>query len=99
MEPLGNMELRWKWKTVIAEDIDEALSVLANMVWVFQRILSGQFSNLDDEAAFQAELYKNIYPETARGIIAATHRHNRVIRNISDRIHDSIWNKSYVWLN
>ena len=81
---------------MIAEDIDEALSVLANMVWVFQRILSGQFSNLDDEAAFQAELYKNIYPETARDIIAATHRHNRVIRNISDRIHDSIWNKSYV---
>ena len=47
-----------------------------NIVWAFQRILDGKMSNLDEEAVFQSELYKNIDPNTAKAIIAATHLPN-----------------------
>ena len=36
--------------------------------------------------AFQAELYKNIDPETAKAIIAATHRPNRAMHEISTSV-------------
>ena len=49
------------------------MSRLANIVWAFQRILAGQMSNLYEEAVFQAQLYKNIDPDTAKAIIAETH--------------------------
>ena len=65
-----------------AEDIDEELSRLTKMVWDFQRSLSRQFSNLNDEAAFQAELYENIDPETAYAIIAATHIPNSSMHEV-----------------
>ena len=43
------------------------------MVWAFQRSLARQLSNLDDEAAFQVDLYKNIEPGTSKTIIAETY--------------------------
>ena len=51
------------------------------MVWAFQRSLARQFSNPGDKAAFQAELYKNIDPETAKTIIEATCRPNGAMRD------------------
>ena len=53
------------------------------MVWDFQRIIAGKISNLEDEAAFQADLYKNIDPRTAREIIAVTNHTNRDMQKIS----------------
>ena len=53
------------------------------MIWAFQRILAIQFSNPDNKAAFHAKLYKNIKPETATSIIAATHCPNFSMHEIS----------------
>ena len=58
------------------------LSQLVNMVWDFQRIIARQQSNPDNEAAFQADPYKKIDPETAKEIIASTHRTNRSMHKI-----------------
>ena len=66
-----------------SEEIDEAFSWLVKMVWAFQRILAIQFSNPDNKAAFHAKLYKNIKPETATPIIAATHCPNFSMHEIS----------------
>ena len=46
-------------------------------------ILPGKFSNPDDEAASQAEIYKKIDTETAKSIISATHHTNGTIHDIS----------------
>ena len=62
---------------------DEALSLLAKMVWVFQRIISGQLSNLDNDAAFQADLYENIDPKNSKAITAAIHHPNFAMHKIS----------------
>ena len=80
---IANMDLRWEGETVIAEERDEALSRFSKMVWAFQRSLSRPFSNLDDKAEFQAKLYKNIDPKTAKAIIASTHCPNNDIHKIS----------------
>ena len=53
------------------------------MVWVFQRSLSEQLPNPNDETEFQSDLYKNIDPETAKSIIAETHCPNSTMHNIS----------------
>ena len=53
------------------------------MVWAFLRSLAGQLSNPDDEAYFQAKLYKNINPGTTKASIAATCRPNCAMHNIS----------------
>ena len=65
------------------EERDKAFSLLAKMVWVFQRIISGQFSNLDNEAAFQADLYENIDPKNSKASIAETHYPNFSMHKIS----------------
>ena len=52
------------------------------MVWDFQKIISGQFTNPDDEAAFQANIYKKIDPKTAKVIISATHHPNSAMYDI-----------------
>ena len=52
------------------------------MVWDFHRSLYGQLSKLEEEAAFQDNLYKNIEPKTAKAIIAATHHLNNAIHKI-----------------
>ena len=85
-DAITNMDPRWAGETVSAEERDEALSRLAKMVWAFQRSLARQLSNPDDEAAFQAELYEKIDPETAKAIIAATHRPNRAMHEISTSV-------------
>ena len=66
-----------------AEHKYEELIWLAKMLWYFQRIISVQLSKTDDEATFRAYLYKNINPETAKAVIAATHGSNRDIHKIS----------------
>ena len=66
------MDPRWAGETVRSEEIDDALSQLAKMVWAFHSIIAGQFSNPDYKAAFQAELYEHINPNTARAIVVAT---------------------------
>ena len=76
------MDPRWAWKTVISKERDEAFSQYAKMFWSFQRSLSGKFSNPDNEAAFLAELYKNIDPNTSKAIIAATHCTNQAMEDI-----------------
>ena len=45
--------------------------------------LARQFSNPDNKAAFQAELYENIDPETAKAVIAATRCPNCDMHKIS----------------
>ena len=64
------------------EERYEELSWLAKMVWDFYRSLSGQLSNPYDEAAFQAELYKNIDPDTTKSIITAYHCLNHAMQKI-----------------
>ena len=49
-------------------------------------ILARQFSNPDNEMAFQAKLYKNIDPNTAKVVIAATHRPNSSMHKISTSV-------------
>ena len=79
---IGNMVPCWVGETASAEEIDEALSQLANMLWDFQRRLAGKWSNPDNNAAFQAKLYKNIDPDTAKAIIEGTHHPNRAMHKI-----------------
>ena len=52
------------------------------MLWAFKISLVEKLPNTDDEAVFQAELYKNIDPENAKEIIAANHRPNRAMYDI-----------------
>ena len=65
-----------------AEERDEVLSQLSNMVWSFQSSPSVQSSNLDNKAESQAKLYENIDPETDKAIITTTHRPNCVMHDI-----------------
>ena len=81
-DAIANMELRREGLTMRNQDRDEALSLFTKMVWAFQMIVARQLSNLGDEAAFQAKLYKNIDPETVNKTIAATHRPNCAMHNI-----------------
>ena len=81
-DTISNMDPQWAGETVSAEERDEAVSQLDNIVWYFQRILAGKLSNPDNEAAFQPELHKNIYPETDKAIIVATCRPNRSMYEI-----------------
>ena len=67
-------------------EIDEAFIRLVKMVWDFHMILARQLSNPEDEAAFQAKLYKKIDPETAKAIIAATNCPNRAMYDISTSV-------------
>ena len=76
------MEPEWAGETVSAEDRDEVLSKLVNMVWAFWRILDRQLSNPDNEAEFKAKLYEKIDPESAKAIIAATHHPNHDMQKI-----------------
>ena len=65
-----------------AEEIDGYLSRLDNMIWDFQRSLSEIFPNPNDEGEFQSKLYKNIYPETVKAIIAETRQPSNVMHKI-----------------
>ena len=56
-DDISEMGIRWAGETVITEVRDEALSQLVKMVWNFHRIIVRLFSNPDDKAAFQAEIY------------------------------------------
>ena len=76
------MDPQWEGETVSAEEIDEALSQLDKMVRDFQRSLSGNLSNPDNKVAFQANLSKNINPDTDKAIIAETHLPNHVMHEI-----------------
>ena len=58
------------------------MSQLDKMVCAFQRSLSGKLFDPDDEAAFRAKIYKNIDPETAKTIIAATNCPNCAMNDI-----------------
>ena len=80
------MDPRWAGETLLTEDRDEVLSRLANIVWLFKRIISILLSNPDDEAAFQAEIYKKIEPKTANAIISATNCPNRAMHDISTSV-------------
>ena len=80
------MYLPWSGETAITKNIDEALSWLAKMAWYFQRNLARKLSNPDNEASFQANLYKNMNPKTAKDIIAATHHPNSAMHKISTSI-------------
>ena len=77
---------RWAGETVVSEEIDEASSSLAKMVWTFQMILAGKLSNPDDEADFQVKIYKKISPETTKCIIASTHCLNCAIHEIGPSV-------------
>ena len=59
-DAISNMDPRWAGEIVRSDDRDSELSWLEKMVWVFHRSLDWKFSNPNDKAAFQAELYKNI---------------------------------------
>ena len=61
-EAISNMDLQWAGDTVISEERDDTLSRLVKMVWDFQIILARHLYNPDNEAVFQADLYKNINP-------------------------------------
>ena len=65
------------------EERYEVLSKIFKMAWAFQARLAIKLSNLDNRAAFQAEIYKNIKPDTAKAIIAETCRPNHAMHNIS----------------
>ena len=80
---ISEIDPRWVWETVREVERDESLSLLANMVWIFQKIVSGQLSNLYNVSAFQADLYENIDPKNSRAIIAATHHPNCAMHKIS----------------
>ena len=54
------------------------------MVWAFQSILSRQLFNMNDKAAFQAEVYEKINPKTAKAVIAETHFPNCTMHKISN---------------
>ena len=69
--------------TVSTKERDAVLSRLAKIIWDFQSSLYGKLSNLDNKAAFQANIYKNIDPETAKAIIAETHCPNDAMQDIS----------------
>ena len=56
------------------------------MVWAFQRSLYGRLDNLDDEVAFQADLYKNVDPDTSNAIITETHGPNSSMGDISTSV-------------
>ena len=64
-------------------EIDEAFIRLVKMVWYFHMILARQLPNPEDEAAFQAKLYRKIDPETTKDIIVATHCPNCAMHKIS----------------
>ena len=83
---IAKMDTRWTGDTVSAEDRYEELIRLVKMVWAFQRSLAGKLSNLDEEAAFQAELYEKIDPETANAIIEETNCPNIPMHNISTSV-------------
>ena len=80
---ISNMGPRWSRDTVSAENMDEALIILSKVVCAFYMILAEQLSNLGEEAEFQAKLYKNIDLDTAKAIIAATHRPNCEMHKIT----------------
>ena len=65
------------------EERYEVLSKIFKMAWAFQARLAIKLSNLDNRAAFQAEIYKNIDIETAKAVISATHCTNHAIHKIS----------------
>ena len=66
-----------------AEEKDEALSILAKIVWAFHRSLAVKVFNPDDKAEIQAKLYKKMDPETVNDIIAETHCLNSSMHTIS----------------
>ena len=82
-ESITNMDPQWEGETVIAEEKDEAFSRLGNALWAFKRSLDRQWYKLKNKAAFQAELYENIDPETAKAVIAATRCPNCDMHKIS----------------
>lgn len=65
-----------------------ALKRLARSVWSFVRSLKRHLSDPADEADFQAELYEKLPQEQADAIIAAVHRPNRAMFEISCAVND-----------
>ena len=51
-DAIYNMDPQWARKTLSAKERDEALSLLAKMVWYFKRSISGKFSNPDNKAVY-----------------------------------------------
>ena len=67
----------------------ESLRRLARAVWSFVRSLKRHLSNPDeDEEPFRAELYEKLPTEMADAIIAAVHRPNRAMFEISCAVND-----------
>ena len=69
-----------------SEERDELLSRLVKILSDFHSSLARQLSNPDNKATFQAELYENIDPETAKAIIAANYHPNCDIHEISTSV-------------
>ena len=69
-----------------SEERDKLLSRLVKILSDFHSSLARQLSNPDNKATFQAELYENIDPETAKAIIAANYHPNCDIHEISTSV-------------
>ena len=89
-EPLGelydnyivNMDPLWEWDIVWYKD-RWSIEFIGQDGVVLSEDPSCKFSNQDNEAAFQDNIYKNIDPDTARAIIEATHHTNFAIHMVS----------------
>ena len=79
---ISNMDQRCDGEIASNEYIYKPLILFSKMVWTFQRRLSRQFYNRDYEAEFQAELYKNIDPDTSKAIIAVTRHPYHAVHKI-----------------
>ena len=72
---------------VSPEKRKEDLKVLALCTWAFVRAMKRHLSPEDeDEADFRAELYAKLPEQQAASIIAAAHRPNRALQDLSTAI-------------
>ena len=74
-------------RNVTPERREEDLNRLALCTWAFVRAMKRHLSPEDeDEANFQSELYQRLPKEQAQAIIAAAHRPNRALQDLSTAI-------------
>ena len=71
------------------EQRQEELDHVARCTWAFVRAMKRHLSPTEeDEVAFQVELYDKLPKQQAEGIIAAAHRPNRALQDLSFAIDD-----------
>lgn len=74
---------------VSPEQREDDLRTVALCTWAFVRSMKRHLSpEEEDEAAFQNELYEKLPPQQAEMIIAAQHRPNRALQDLSNAIED-----------